>query len=115
MCTHSHSPDQLLQPDGRAGSAPRLSLVVRSVKTRLRSLFVAIIFVTMFLSSGCEKETAGTDSTSQSTPGSTKPLEAAGLVGYDGKRLRKSVDGIKELNEKHNQQLEKMAETGPDQ
>jgi hypothetical protein len=43
------------------------------------------------------------------------PLEAADLVGYDGKRLRKSVDHIKEANEKHNQDVEKMTGSGPDQ
>ena len=80
-----------------------------------RSTFVALVFATMLLSSACEKETASTDSISQSTPGSTKPLEAAGLVGYDGKRLRNSVDRIKEANEKRSQQMEKMVETGPDQ
>jgi len=74
-----------------------------------------MIFATMLLSSGCEKKTAATDPAGQSTPGSTKLLEAADLVGYDGKRLRKSVDHIKEANEKHNQELEKMAEGGPDQ
>ena len=42
-------------------------------------------------------------------------MEAVDLVGYDGKRLRKSVDRIKEANEKHNQELEKMTETTPDQ
>ena len=31
------------------------------------------------------------------------------------KRLRKSVDRIKEANEKHNQDLEKMAGSRPDQ
>ena len=85
------------------------------MKIALRSTFMAMIFSTMLLSSGCEKETADTDPTSQSTPGSTKPLEAAGLVGYDGKRLRKSVDRIRDGNEKHNQELEKMAGSGPDQ
>jgi hypothetical protein len=55
------------------------------------------------------------DTASQSTPGSTKPLEAADLVGYDGKRLRKSVDRIKEANQRRNQDAEKMAESGPDQ
>jgi hypothetical protein len=74
-----------------------------------------MIFSTMLLSSGCEKKTAASDPTSQSTPGSTKLLEAVDLVGYDGKRLRKSVDRIKETNEKHNQELEKMAGSGPDQ
>ena len=42
-------------------------------------------------------------------------MEAADLVGYDGKRLRKSVDHIREANEKHNQNVEKMAGSGPDQ
>jgi hypothetical protein len=86
------------------------------MKTTLSSTLVAMILATMLLSSGCEKKTAATDPTSQSTPGSTKPLEAADLVGYDGKRLRKSVDHIKEeANEKHNQDVEKMAGSEPDQ
>ena len=88
---------------------------VRSVKTTFRSTFVALIFATTLLSSGCEKKTAATDPTAQSTPGSTKVLEAADLVGYDGKRLRKSVDHIKEANERHNQDIEKMAGSGPEQ
>ena len=61
------------------------------------------------------KKTAATDPVAQSTPGNTKPLEAADLVGCDGKMLRKSVDHIKEANEKHNQDVEKMAGSGPDQ
>jgi hypothetical protein len=85
------------------------------MKTTLRSTLVAIILSMMLLSSGCEKKTAGADTAAESTPGSTKPLEAADLVGYDGKRLRKSVDRIREANEKHNHDLEKMAGTGPDQ
>jgi hypothetical protein len=93
----------------------QLREVVRPMKTTLRSTFVTMIFAMMLLSSGCDKKTATTDPASQSTPGSTKPLEAADLVGYDGKRLRKSVDHIKEANEKHNQDIEKMAGSGPDQ
>lgn len=85
------------------------------MKTTVRLTFVAMIFATVLFSSGCEKKTAATDPTSQSTPGSTKVLEAADLVGYDGKRLRKSVDRIKEANEKHGQDIEKMAGSGPDQ
>jgi len=85
------------------------------MKITFRSTFVAIFFATMLLSSGCEKKTAATDPIAQSTPGSTKPLEAADLVGYDGKRLRKSVDRIREGNEKHKQDIEKMAGSGPDQ
>ena len=69
----------------------------------------------MWFSFGCEKRTGAIDPSSQSTSGSTKPLEAADLVGYDGKRLRKSVDRVKEANEKRNQDAEKMAGSGPDQ
>lgn len=81
----------------------------------LRSTFVIMILATMLFSFGCEKRIGATDPSSQSTPGSTKPLEAADLVGYDGKRLRKSVDDIKDANAKHNQDLEKLAGSGPDQ
>jgi hypothetical protein len=93
---------------------PIYSILVRHVKTTLRATFVGLILSTVLVSSGCEKKTAALDPAAQSTPGSTKVLEAADLVGYDGKRLRKSVDHIKEANEKHNQDLEKMAGSGPD-
>ena len=89
--------------------------LVKPMKTTLRLAFIAMIFATILVSSGCEKKTAATDPTAQSTPGSTKPLEAVDLVGYDGKKLRKSVDRIKEANEKHNRELEKMTGSEPDQ
>ena len=85
------------------------------MKTAICSTGVALIFATMLVSSGCDKKTSATDPTVQSTPGSTRPLEAADLVGYDGKILRKSVDHIKEMNEKHNQDVEKMGGSGPEQ
>ena len=85
------------------------------MKTTLRSTFAALILSTMLLASGCEKKTAATDPTAQSTPGSTKPLQAADLVGYDGTRLRKSVDHIIDAKEKQNRELEKVTEGGPDQ
>jgi hypothetical protein len=85
------------------------------MKTMLFSPFVAMIFAAMLVSSGCDKETSATDPTSQSAPGSTKPLEAADLVGYDGKILRKTVDHVKEINEKHNQGVEKLNGSGPEQ
>ena len=80
----------------------------------LRLTFVIMILATMLFSFGCEKRTGASDTAFQSTRGSTKPLEAADLVGYDGKRLRNSVDRIKEANEKRNQELGNMVE-GPDQ
>lgn len=89
--------------------------LVRSMKIALRSILIAVICAAGWLSLGCEEKTAAVDPTSQSTPGSTKPLEAADLVGYDGKLLRKSVDGIKEANQKQNQNLEKLAGSEPDQ
>ena len=80
--------------------------------------FIAIIFSTILLSSGCQKKTAATNPNSQSKtelPENTKLLQAADLVGYDGTRLRKSVHRIGEANDKHNQEIEKMVEPGPDQ
>ena len=81
----------------------------------VRSGILVVSLATMLLSSGCEKKTSATDSIAQSTPGNTRILEAASLVGYDGKRLRKKVDLIKEANEKHNKELEKIVGSGPDQ
>jgi hypothetical protein len=91
---------------------------IEPMKTMLPIRFIAIIFSTLLFSSGCQKKTAATNPKSQSEAelrDNTKPLEAAGLVGYDGTKLRKSVDHIREDNDKHNQEVEKMVETGPDQ
>jgi len=88
------------------------------MKNALRSTFMPMIFSTVLLSSGCEKKTPATNPDSESKPElheSTKPLQAADLVGYDGTRLRKSVDHIIDAKEKHDRELEKMAESGPDQ
>ena len=85
------------------------------MKNAFRSTFVAMIFATMMILSGCEKKTAVTDPTAQSTPGSTKPLQAADLVGYDGTKLRKSVHQIRDANDRHRQEIDKMVESGPDQ
>ncbi len=91
---------------------------VRPMKTMLPIRFIAIIFSTILLLSGCQKKTATTNPNSQSKTElheNTKPLQAADLVGYDGTKLRKSVHHITEVNDKHNQEIEKMVETGPDQ
>ena len=80
--------------------------------------FIAIIFSMILLSSGCQKETAATNPNSQSKTElheNTKSLQAADLVGYDGTKLRKSVDKITEANDKHNQEIENMVETGQGQ
>jgi len=88
------------------------------MKTMLPLRFVAIIFSTILLSSGCQKKIAATNPNSQRKTElheDTKPLQAADLVGYDGTKLRKSVDHIREANDKHNQEIKKTVETGPDQ
>jgi len=88
------------------------------MKTTLPLTFVAIIFSTILFSSGCQKKTAATNPNSESKTElheSTKPLQAADLIGYDGTKLRESVDHIREAHEKHNQEIEKMVESGPDQ
>ena len=93
-------------------------VLVRPIKTMLPSRFVIIILSAILFSSGCQKKTALVNSNSQSKTElheNTKPLQATDLVGYDGTKLRKSVDHIREANDKHNQQIEKTVESGPDQ
>jgi len=92
-------------------------LLVGLMKTMLPLRFIAIIFSTILFSSGCQKKTAATNPNSQSKAElheDTKPLQAADLVGYDGTKLRKSVDHIKEANDKRSQEIEKMSESGQD-
>jgi PBP1b-binding outer membrane lipoprotein LpoB len=87
------------------------------MKTMLPLKFIAIIFSTILLLSGCQKKTAAKNPNSQSKAElreNTKPLQAADLVGYDGTKLRKSVDHITEANDKHNQEIENMVEPGQD-
>ena len=80
--------------------------------------FVAIIFSTILLSSGCQKKNAAANPNSEiksEIHESTKPLQAADLVGYNGTILRKTVDRIKGTNDKHNQEIGKTVESGPEQ
>jgi len=74
---------------------------------------VTITFAALFLSSGCQKETVATNPDSQRNNElheNTKPLQAADIVGYNGTKLRKSVDKIKQDNDKHNKELENATE-----
>jgi hypothetical protein len=90
--------------------------VQRDIK---RAWVAAVISATFTLAiSGCQKKTAATNRNSQSKTElheKTKPLQAADLVGYDGTKLKKSVDHITEANDKQNQEIEKMVDAGPDQ
>lgn len=88
------------------------------MELKLPLTLVAVIFSTVLLSSGCQKKNAATNSNSESKSEiheSTKPLQAADLVGYNGTILRKTVDRIKETNDKHNQEIGKTVESGPEQ
>ncbi len=88
------------------------------MERKLPLTFVAVILSTILLSFGCQKKTAATNPDSQSKSelrDSTKPLQAADLVGYNGTKLRNSMDRIKEAGAKHNREIEKMVDSGPDQ
>jgi hypothetical protein len=79
------------------------------MKVLLPLSVAAITFAAILLSSGCQKETVDRNPDSQRNNElheNTKPLQAADLVGYDGTKLRKSVDKIKQDNDKHNKELE---------
>ena len=74
---------------------------------------VAITFAAILLSSGCQKQTVATNPDSERNNEShenTKPLEAADLVGYNGTKLKKSVDSIIQNKNKHNKELENVTE-----
>jgi hypothetical protein len=79
------------------------------VKIVLLLSVTAITFAAILLSSGCQKKTVATNPDSQRNNElheKTKPLQAADLAGYDGTKLRKSVDKIIQDNDKHNKELE---------
>ena len=83
------------------------------MKLLLQLRCVAITFAAILLSSGCQKKTVVTNPDPQRNNElheNTKSLQAADLVGYNGTKLRKSVDKIKQDNDKHNKELEKATE-----
>jgi hypothetical protein len=70
-------------------------------------LIPTLVF-TLFLFVGCnEKPTAIESKNKDEGRQSTKALEAADLVGYDGKRLRKTTDRVLDANDKRNQDIQK--------
>jgi hypothetical protein len=83
------------------------------VKILVSLNLVATAFATILLSSGCEKKTAAGNPDPQRNNelhDNTKPLQAADLVGYNGTKLRKSVDKIIQGNDKHNKELKNATE-----
>ena len=83
------------------------------MKIFLHLSVAAVTFTAILLSSGCQKKTVATNPAPQPSNEShekTKPLQAADLVGYDGTRLRKSINKIAEDNDKHDKELENASE-----
>jgi hypothetical protein len=69
---------------------------------------ITTVVLALFVFAGCKEkpqavEPKGEDEGRQST----KALEAADLVGHDGKRLRKTADRVLDANDKRNQDIQK--------
>ena len=69
---------------------------------------IPTVVLVIFLFVGCnEKPKAVEPKDKDGARQSTKTLEAADLVGYDGKRLRKTTDRVLDANDKRNQDIQK--------
>ena len=69
---------------------------------------IPTVVLVIFLFVGCkEKPKAVEPKDKDEARQSTKTLEAADLVGYDGKRLRKTTDRVLDANDKRNQDIQK--------
>jgi hypothetical protein len=69
-------------------------------------LIPTVVF-TLSLFVGCNDKKAVEQKHKDEGRQSTKVLEAADLVGYDGKRLRKTTDRVLDANDKRNQDIQK--------
>jgi len=70
-------------------------------------LIPTVVF-TLFLFVGCNEKPKAVDPNNKDEGRqSTKALEAADLVGYDGKRLRKTTDRVLDANDKRNRDIQK--------
>jgi hypothetical protein len=64
------------------------------------------IILALFLFISCKEKPKAVESKDKDEGRqNTKVLEAADLVGYDGKRLRKTTDRILDANDKRNQDI----------
>jgi hypothetical protein len=69
---------------------------------------ITTVVLTLFLFVGCkEKPKAVEPKDKDEARQSTKTLEAADLVGYDGKGLRKTTDRVLDANDKRNRDIQK--------
>jgi hypothetical protein len=69
-------------------------------------LIPTVVF-TLSLFIGCSDKKAVEQKHKDEGRQSTKVLEAADLVGYDGKRLKKTTDHVLDANNKRNQDIQK--------
>ena len=69
-------------------------------------LIPTVVF-TLSLFIGCNDKKAVEQKNKDEGRQSTKALEAADLVGYDGKRLKKTTDRVLDANDKRNQDIQK--------
>ncbi len=68
--------------------------------------------------SGCDQRESQAPKDQDQPAGSrseTKTLEAAGLAGYDGKQLRKSVDKVLDARDQKNKEVEDAIQETDDQ
>jgi hypothetical protein len=69
---------------------------------------ITTVVLAILLFVGCkEKPKAVKPKEKDEARQNTKTLEAADLVGYDGKRLRKTTDRVLDANDKRNQDIQK--------
>ena len=70
-------------------------------------LVTTVVLALVFFAGCKEKPKAVEPKDKDEARQSTKTLEAADLVGYDGKRLKKTTDRVLDANDKHNQDIQK--------
>ena len=69
---------------------------------------ITTVVLAIFLFVACnEKPKAVEPKEKDEARQSTKTLEAADLIGYDGKRLRKTTDRVLDANDKRNKDIQK--------
>jgi hypothetical protein len=69
--------------------------------------FIPTVVFTLSLFVGCNDKKAVEQKHKDEGRQSTKVLEAADLVGYDRKRLKKTTDRVIDINNKRNQNMQK--------
>jgi predicted small lipoprotein YifL len=68
----------------------------------------SLVLLLAFPLTGCDqKPPAAATPPPDEGRANTKVLEAAGLVGYDGKKLRQSTDRVLDVNDRRNQEIER--------